>query len=101
MDRNTALRALSALAQNTRLEVYFELSGAPPEGLSSGEIAERIGTPTNTMSTHLTILAGAGLISATRRGRHVFYHANAEMVQQLAAFLVTDPDRKAGSPRHS
>ncbi len=52
-----AIEVMSALAQPTRLEVFTQLARARPDGLSSGALAERVGTPANTMSAHLAILS--------------------------------------------
>lgn len=78
---------MSALAQPTRLDVYTELARAQPDGLSSGVLAERIGTPPNTMSAHLAILARAGLISSSKSGRQIIYKAELAAVRTLSAFL--------------
>ena len=76
MDSESATTALGALAQATRLEVFRLLVRHEPDGLPAGEIAERIGTPQNTMSTHLGILSRAGLVSAERRSRQMIYRAD-------------------------
>jgi len=65
--------AFSALAQDTRLQVFRLLLGAGPEGLPAGEVARRLGTPHNTMSTHLGILSRAGLVRSRRDSRQVIY----------------------------
>lgn len=87
MDGTAALPILSALAQRTRLDAYLHLRDVHPKGLSSGEIAKTLGTPANTMSSHLLILARAGLITASRDGKTVYYHAEVGMAQRLADFL--------------
>ena len=43
MDQKTALAALAALAQETRLELFGLLVMIGPEGLPAGIIAERLG----------------------------------------------------------
>ena len=39
-----------------------------PAGLSAGALAEAVGCPHNTLSTHIAILARAGLVKGTREG---------------------------------
>ena len=90
MDIESATTALGALAQGTRLEVFRLLVRHEPGGLPAGEIAERIGTPQNTMSTHLGILARAGLVSAERRSRQMIYRADLDALRSLTLFLVKD-----------
>ena len=85
-----AITVMSALAQPTRLAVFSLLARADNEGMTAGELAERTGTPANTMSAHLAILTHAGLAISRKAGRNKFYRALPESVGQLATFLVTD-----------
>jgi DNA-binding transcriptional ArsR family regulator len=90
MDDASALRALAALAQPTRLNVFRRLVKAHPDGMPAGEIARSLGVPHNTMSTHLAILARAGLVTSSRDGRIVTFRAELEAFRGLVAFLVHD-----------
>jgi ArsR family transcriptional regulator len=85
-----ALAALAALGQQTRLEIFRLLMGSEPKGLSAGAIAEKIGCPHNTLSSHLSILARSGLIRGARDGRSIIYRADVEGIRTLIGFLVTD-----------
>jgi len=85
-----ALAALAALGQPTRLEIFRLLMRREPEGLPAGAVAEAIGCPHNTLSTHLGILARSGLIRGTRDGRSIVYRADVEVMRSLITFLVTD-----------
>jgi DNA-binding transcriptional ArsR family regulator len=58
--------------------------------MSAGALAEAVGCPHNTLSTHVAILARAGLVYGTREGRTITYRANADGTRALIAFLVTD-----------
>src|SRR5262249_55356114 len=92
-DRMTAphaLAALAALGQPTRLEIFRVLVRAAPDGMPAGWIADKIGHPHNTLSSHLSILARAGLVRGTRDGRSIMYRADVEGIRTLIAFLVTD-----------
>ncbi len=84
-----AVHIISALAQPTRLKAFVQLSRALPHGLSAGELARLIGTPANTMSVHLAILARAGLISSERAGRNTVFKAKPQAISDLALFLMT------------
>lgn len=90
MDESLAVEGFAALAQETRLRVFRLLLQHGPEGVPAGEIARRLGTPPNTMSTHLAILTRAGLIKARRESRQVFYRVELNGARQLIAFLVED-----------
>ena len=90
MDAPHALAALAALGQPTRLSIFRMLVRNEPDGLSAGALAEAVGCPHNTFSTHVAILARAGLVRGTREGRSITYRANAAGTRALIAFLVTD-----------
>jgi ArsR family transcriptional regulator, arsenate/arsenite/antimonite-responsive transcriptional repressor len=85
-----ALAALSALGQPTRLEIFRLLIRREHEGLAAGAIADAVGAPHNTLSTHLAILARAGLVRGAREGRSIVYRADIEGMRDLISFLVTD-----------
>jgi DNA-binding transcriptional ArsR family regulator len=85
-----ALSALAALGQPTRLGIFRLLMRQGPNGLPAGTIADAIGCPHNTLSSHLSILARAGLIQGMRDGRTILYRADIEAMRALLAFLVTD-----------
>ncbi len=85
-----ALAALAALGQPTRLEIVRLLMRREPEGLPAGALADAIGCPHNTLSTHLAILARSGLVRGARDGRSIIYRADVEGMRALVAFLVTD-----------
>jgi DNA-binding transcriptional ArsR family regulator len=90
MDERDAVDALGALAQETRLRVFRLLMEQGPGGLPAGEVARRLGTPSNTMSTHLAILARAGLVTARRESRQVIYAVEVGGLRALISFLVQD-----------
>ncbi len=52
MDAKLATEAFGALAQDTRLAVFRLLVEAGAEGMPAGDIARRLGTSHNTMSSH-------------------------------------------------
>ncbi len=85
-----ALAALAALGQPTRLDIFQLLIRRGPDGLLAGRIAEAVGCPHNTVSSHLSVLARAGLIRGTREGRTILYRAEVETMRALLAFLLTD-----------
>ncbi len=87
MEETTAIRTMSALAQPTRLAVFSLLAAAGSDGLTAGELAERTGTPANTMSAHLLILSRANLATSRRLGRNIFYAVEVDAARDLAKFL--------------
>jgi ArsR family transcriptional regulator, arsenate/arsenite/antimonite-responsive transcriptional repressor / arsenate reductase (thioredoxin) len=87
MEASVAARIFGALAQESRLGVLRLLLAQGPNGLSAGELAERLGTPASTTSFHLSALEGAGLISATRQGRQIIYALRVIALRELLVFL--------------
>lgn len=85
-----AISALSALAQPTRLAIFRLLIKHEPVGITAGGIAETIGAPHNTLSSHLAILVRAGLLRSSREGRTIIYRSDVEGMHLLLSFLVND-----------
>jgi ArsR family transcriptional regulator len=90
MEQQSAILALGALAQITRLETFRLLVKNEPEGVPAGELARSIGVPQNTMSAHLSILSCADLIVGERHSRSIIYRANLKAFQDLMMFMVQD-----------
>ena len=85
-----AVQRLSALSQESRLEVFRLLVKAGPDGLAAGEIARRLKTAANTMSAQLLLLSNAGLVRARRDGRSIIYTADFDAMGQLLLYLTED-----------
>jgi DNA-binding transcriptional ArsR family regulator len=90
MEIKTALGAFDALSQETRLAVVRQLVTAGPKGMSAGHIAEALHCRQNTMSSHLKVLALAGLVDSRRDGRSIVYSANFGTIRDLVLFLMED-----------
>jgi len=90
MEIDDAVVALFALAHPGRLEAFRTIVRAGPEGMPAGQVAKAIRAPANTTSTHLSILTGAGLLSAYRKGRSIIYTAELTHLSQLAGYLLND-----------
>ena len=84
------VKALSALAQESRLEVFRLLVGAGLEGLPAGQIAEQLEIPPATMSFHLKELTNAGLVNQRRDGRSIIYALNVEAMRSLFGYLMEE-----------
>lgn len=90
MDIKHAAEAFSALSQENRLAVLRLLIEAGAEGVPAGDIARHFGTPQNTMSTKLAILARAGFVTSRRDGRSMIYTADYAGLRRLISFLLED-----------
>lgn len=87
METINAIKALAALAQESRLTIFRLLVEQGPMGLPVGKIGERTGIAPATLSFHLKDLSHAGLISAQQNGRSITYSANFMTMNELVAFL--------------
>jgi ArsR family transcriptional regulator len=90
MDIKHATEAFSALSQENRLAVLRLLIEAGDGGVPAGDIARHFGTPQNTMSTNLAILARAGFVTSRRDGRSMIYTADYAGLRRLISFLLED-----------
>ena len=87
MEQNAVLQALSALAQQTRLEVFRCLVRAEPEGLSAGRLGGLLTIAGPSLSFHLKELRHAGLIHHQRQGRSIIYRADLSAMVELLGYL--------------
>lgn len=90
MEIKQAARALSALAQESRLEVFRLLVAAGPVGLPAGRIADELDITPATLSFHLKALVNAGLLVDRRQGRSVIYSPDIDGIRALLSFLMQD-----------
>ena len=90
MDMNTTVKALAALAQESRLGAFRLLVKSGPDGLAAGDIARQLDVPHNTLSSHLAILVNAGLVDSRRAGRSIFYSIDFTGTRELLSFLMED-----------
>ena len=87
MEKQVALGALGALAQETRLDVFRLLVRAGGEGLSPGAIARALRVPAATLSFHLKELKSSGIVRCERSGRRLCYRPDYAAMNELLAFL--------------
>ncbi len=90
MESEKAIIALAALAQSTRLDVFRLLVKHEPKGLPAGKISAALAVPQNTMSSHLAVLARAGLIAGRRSSRSIVYRVDLPAFQNVMLYLLQD-----------
>ena len=87
LDTKTALAALAALAQESRLAIFRLLVQAGPAGVSASKIAEALAVAPSSLSFHLKELSHADLLLPRQEGRFVFYSVKFDTMYALMAFL--------------
>src|ERR1700733_10888581 len=95
MKKSTAIAALGALAQETRLDIFRLLVEKGPAGLPAGEIGTRLGQASPPMSFHLNQLRFAGLVRSRRESRSIISSASCRAMSSLPA---SPADTGGGGP---
>ena len=87
MNHQDIVRALAALAQESRLAVFRLLVKRGPEGYSAGEVSEKLDIPGPTLSFHLKELTQAGLITPRKASRFIYYAPAFDRMNELLGYL--------------
>jgi DNA-binding transcriptional ArsR family regulator len=87
METQNAVRALAALAQETRLSIFRLLVQAGPDGVPAGAIGAALEVPLATLSFHLKELSHSGLVSSRQDGRFIYYSTDYDRMAALMTFL--------------
>ena len=87
MDAEHVIAALSALAHETRLQVFRMLVEQGPDGLPAGAIAQRLDVPPSSLTFHLQHLTHAGLLNQRRLSRQLIYAADFSVMNGLVGYL--------------
>ena len=90
MTETDVVRALGALAQETRLKLFRLLVVAGTQGLTPGHMAATLGVAPTALSFHLKELSHAGLVTTEREGRNLIYRAQFAAMDGLLAFLTAE-----------
>ena len=90
METEDAVKGLSSLAQETRIEIFRLLVEDCPGGVAAGEIASRLGIPNPTLSFHLNHLVQSGIVTRHRESRCIIYALHVDRVHDLFSYLMDD-----------
>lgn len=97
MKTKTAVLALGALAQDTRLAIFRLLVKTGPSGMTAGGIAANLDMAAPTLSFHLKELAHAALVEAEPRGRFIVYRADFATMNALVGYLTENCCQGSGA----
>ncbi|GGL69014.1 ArsR family transcriptional regulator [Wenxinia marina] len=81
---------LAALAHPQRLALFRLLVRRYPDQVPAGELVQVLQAPPNTVSSYLSTLRHAGLITQTRAGRSLLYRVDMAQAGALMAYLAAD-----------
>lgn len=87
MESKRAIRALGALAHESRLAIYRLLVQAGEQGLAVGAIGDKLKLAPATLSFHLAALRHAGLVTARRDSRTLYQAADYRVMNTLVGYL--------------
>lgn len=87
MEIKSAVKALAAIAHETRLQAYRYLVQAGPAGMPAGQLAELMNIAPSSLSFHLKELVNADLLSSRQEGRFIFYSAKFDSMSDLLSYL--------------
>jgi len=90
------IAALAALAQEHRLAAFRLLVEAGLDGVSAGDLADRLSIPRSSLSFHLNQMMQAGLIVQRRESRSLIYSADFAAMAALVGFLTENCCRGSG-----
>jgi len=87
MENKDIIKALAALAQPNRLQIFRVLVVQGPAGMTPATLAGRLSVPAATLSFHLKELLHADLVSQERSGRNLIYRAQFDRMNAVLGFL--------------
>lgn len=90
MNDSAVVKALGALAQESRLRLFRLLVVAGPVGATPTRMGEALGIAPTSISFHMKELLNAGLVNQVREGRHIIYRAQVDAMNDLLGFLTAN-----------
>ncbi|SFQ65594.1 arsenate reductase [Roseivivax halotolerans] len=89
MESDVVLK-LTTLGHTQRLAIFRLLIRRVPDAVPAGEIAEALGIKPSTLSSYLSALTQAGLVTQRRKGTSLLYSANLDGAQTMIDTLFLD-----------
>ena len=91
MEIDDAVTRFAALAAPSRIEIVRLLAmESGPDGMPSGDIAEKLHVKQNTMSTQLLVLSNARVVRSRRAGRQIIYRLDLDALAELSEFIIEE-----------
>ncbi|MCO1602452.1 MULTISPECIES: autorepressor SdpR family transcription factor [Desulfosporosinus] len=77
--------SLKAMSDKTRREILNLLKDGD---MTAGDIAAHFSMTQATVSHHLSVLKGGGLVTDRRDGKYIFYELNTSVIEEIMAWLI-------------
>ena len=90
MTEQEVVRALAALAQQSRLQIFRQLVVSGNAGMTPSQLSETLHCLPTALSFHLKELTRAGLTSRERDGRNLIYCADFLSMNALLSYLTAN-----------
>jgi len=87
MEKTETILALSALAHDTRLDIFRLLVETGPKGVCVGYIGTELKIPPATLNHHLAHLKQSGLVKCVRSGRQLIHSADYSKMDEMLDYL--------------
>lgn len=87
MEDKDIIKALAALAQPNRLQIFRSLVVQGSGGMTPAVMAQALNLPAATLSFHLKELLNADLISQERSGRNLIYRVQFDRMNAVLGYL--------------
>lgn len=79
-------KTFKALSDPTRREILELLKKGP---MTAGEIAEQFPMTGATVSHHLAVLRGAGLVLDEKKGKYISYELNMTVIEEIMGWAAS------------
>ncbi|MCK5372220.1 MAG: helix-turn-helix transcriptional regulator [Cyclobacteriaceae bacterium] len=96
MDTKKIIKAMKALSNKNRFEIFMEIVNSNKQSSFEGEecyiydLIKNLNIGAPTISHHLKELSNADLITTERRGKNIIAKINEEMIEELGNILKLD-----------
>ncbi|MEZ5100294.1 MAG: metalloregulator ArsR/SmtB family transcription factor [Thermoleophilia bacterium] len=83
-------RVLKAVADPMRIKILHRLASAAPDGVCVCDLVEPLGLAQPSVSHHLKVLHGTGLVDRRQERTFVYYSLREDALGHLSALLAID-----------
>ncbi len=90
MEIKQIVKAFSALAQETRVNIIKRLVEVGEQGVCPCCLVKELKLTNSNLSFHLKELENAGLIQKRKEGKFIYYYADCCFIKSIGDFLIED-----------